>query len=685
MRTIALLGNPNSGKTSIFNRLTGLRQKVANYPGVTVERHVGAIPGHDDTQLVDLPGCYSLVSRSLDEQLARDTLFGWLRDEPSPDAAVVVIDASNLERNLFLVTQILELGLPTIVVCNMVDVVRGRGDALEIDALSKGLGAPVVATNALDGEGIDELRAALGALPHDVASPFHIPFDDVAQRAVDRMADVVRSRDLAGESMVEGVARVIALPSSVSDDGDVWIRLTAEDAAAVEAARSHDDSVAAALVGQRYAAISRIVETALTPRADDGPTFTDRVDRFLTHRVWGLMVFALVMGGIFLAVFSGAGPMMDGIETLVGLLAGAARSIFGEGVLADLIVDGVIAGVGNVVIFVPQIAMLFLFIALLEDSGYMARAAFVMDRVMAAAGLHGRSFIPMLSSFACAVPAIMATRTIDNRRDRLTTILVAPLMSCSARLPVYIIIISAVFAGSVWLETGILFAMYVLGAVTALIVAAILKRTVFKGPPSMFLLELPPYRRPRPLIVLREMWEQTRPFITQAGTVILAFSVLLWAMAYYPRAADGTDSTAQLKQSYIGKLGHAIEPVIEPLGFDWKIGVGLASSFAAREVFVATMGVVYGVGDEEDETSVPLREQLATAKWPDGRTVLTPLVGVSLMVFYVFACQCMSTLAVVKRETGGWRWPIFMFCYMTGIAYGASFVVYQGGLALGLG
>ncbi len=693
-QTIALVGNPNSGKTSLFNRLTGQRRKVANYPGVTVDRHVGAVTRDPNTQLIDLPGCYSLVSRSLDEQLARDVLFGWIRNEQTPDGVIVVVDASNLERNLFLATQVIDLGLPTIVACNMIDVVRDRRDQLDTHKLAQQLGVPVIGTDARTGEGLDELHNAIRALDSPTTKAMghpakRTPFDKPAQSAFQEMSNVVTSRNLATPSMTDGIARILIAPDSVSDDGDTWNKLSPDDKHAIITARNAIETPVASLVCQRYDTIATIVSAVHIKNSDGRPTATDRIDRVLTHRFWGLTISSTIMGAMFLAVFSGAAPLMDGVEFVVSQLATAARSLLGTGVFADLVVNGVIAGVGNVVVFVPQIAILFFIIAFLEDSGYMARVAFVMDRIMSATGLHGRSFIPLLSSFACAVPAIMAARTIDSRRDRLTTIMVAPLMSCSARLPVYIVIISAVFAGNVWLEAGILFTMYALGLVTALMIAAVLKRTILKGPPATFILELPPYRRPRFTIVCRETWDRTKPFLTQAGTVILAFSVILWALAYYPRAnntsPDNIDTTAQLRQSYIGRLGQTIEPVIKPLGFDWKIGVGLASSFAAREVFVATMGVVHGVGEDADETSVPLREKLLNDKWPDGRRVLTPLVGVSLMVFYVFACQCMSTLAIVKRETNGWRWPTFMFCYMTTLAYVASFVVYQGGQALGLG
>ncbi len=693
-RRIALIGNPNSGKTTLFNRLTGQRRKVANYAGVTVDRSEGTLRGRNGVRLFDLPGCYSLTPRSLDQRIARDTLLGWNRDEVRPDALVVIIDASNLERNLFLATQLLELGLPTVVVCNMADVLRKRGDRLDTAELSARLGAPVVATVASSGEGIDELCSVLDALPSAAvchSSPLGVP-----EELNDALADIrelVMEQGLANASNATLAAKLLLSPSVLVKDDASHVELSDDDAERLRAIhrRHHidaDNSPLTVLAERRYAWIGQWLDGAFTRAEVHVPGASERIDGLLTHRVWGVAAFAGVMFLMLTAIFSWATPLMDGIDWLINQkLAGIVATVIGQGILSDLLVDGVIAGVGNVVVFFPQICILFLFISLLEDSGYMARVAYVMDGLMSRVGLHGKSFIPMLSSFACAVPAIMATRTIEDRRDRLTTILVAPLMSCSARLPVYIIIISAVFGANPWLKVGIMMAMYLLGTVTALLVALVLKRTILKGPTPTFILELPPYRLPRLGPSIQSMWSRSRVFLTEAGTIILAMSVVLWALAYFPRASAAdieAGSGVQLRQSYMGRIGRVIEPVIEPLGFDWKIGVGLASSFAAREVFIATMGVVYGVGDEVDEKSATLREEVASAKWPDGRKVFTPLVGVSLMVFYVLACQCMSTIAVVRKETGNWGWPVFMFTYMTVLAYVASLVVYQGGRLLGL-
>lgn len=700
-KLIALIGNPNSGKTTLFNRLTGLRHKVANYPGVTVERREGRLNGRGDHRLLDLPGCYSLTPRSLDQRIARDALFGWADGTPPPDALLVVVDASNLERNLFLATQAVELNLPTVIACNMIDIVRKRGDRLDVNRLARELGVPVVGTVASTGEGIDALRDALETVtapqPHARRWSAGARLDASAAR----VAALLKTHRIVPETMADAVAVLMLSPAVLDSDdasfADLPPQVRSELAGvhrpplpppADSPAPDRDGgSPSTDAVQARYRWLTDLSRGVLTRADRFAPALSERIDRIVTHRVCGMAIFIGLMLIMLLAVFSWAAPLMNAIDWAVGRLGDGVASLLGPGALCDLLVDGVIAGVGNVVVFFPQICILFLFIAVLEDSGYMARVAFVTDRLMSKVGLHGRSFIPLLSSFACAVPAILATRTIENRRDRIATMMVAPLMSCSARLPIYIILISALFGTSVWLKVGILFAMYALGLVTALLVAAVLKRTLLRGPTPAFIMELPPYRMPRPGAAIRSMWDRSKLFLTQAGSIILAMSVLLWALAYFPRApetATASDPGAQLRQSYMGRIGRTLEPAIKPLGFDWKIGVGLTASFAAREVFVATMGVVYGVGDGADEQSTPLRTQITSATWPDGRKVFTPLVGVSLMVFYVLACQCMSTIAVVRRETNGWRWPLFMFTYMTVLAYVASFVVYQGGQALGL-
>jgi ferrous iron transport protein B len=744
-RCVAVAGNPNSGKTTLFNALTGLRMKVANYPGVTVERREGRLSWNGTTvNLLDLPGTYSLSAQALDEQIARDALLGRVRGVRPPDGVLIVIDASNLERNLYFASQVLDLGLPAVVACNMMDVVERRGDRLDIDSLSAELGVPVVATVASRGLGISDLRAAVAtrALLHDQCHaadrkrPWRMP--EPVEQSVQRIADLLRERRCAPPETTSGLA-LLLLMDAASSFGDERHNdgLPADVRSAVgdEIRRLREvgiEDVAAIAVEARYAWIAAVVRRVLHRRTetDHLDTLSDRIDRVLTHRFWGIAAFATLMFLVFASIFWWAEPFMRLIESGQGWLQGFVRGLLPAGPLVDLLADGVIAGVGAVVIFFPQICILFLFIAILEDSGYMARAAFLMDRLMSRVGLHGKSFIPLLSSYACAVPGIMATRTIENPRDRLTTILVAPLMSCSARLPVYLIVIAAVFGSGVWLKAGVIVAMYAVGTVTALLMAGLLKKTLLRGPRPVFIMELPPYHAPRPWIILRTMWDRSKLFLTRAGTVILAICIVLWALAYFPRdeqaltnarerslaalRAAGLDESAldgprdaltteardalqeidderageQLRNSYLGEIGRGIEPLIEPLGFDWKIGIGLAASFAAREVFVGTMGVVYNVGQGDEESS-PLRDRLRAATWESGpragRPIFTPLVGVSLMVFYVLCCQCISTLAVARRETNSWRWPVFMFVYMTLLAYLASLAIYQIGARLGLG
>ncbi len=689
-KLIALIGNPNCGKTTVFNHLTGLRHKVGNYPGVTVERREGTMTGSDTVRLLDLPGCYSLTPRSLDERVARDALLGWADGVEQPDGVIVIVDASNLERNLFLATQIIELNLPTIIVCNMMDCVEQRGHQIDLERLGRELGVPVIPAVASTGRGMDELRAAVEALAEQPPRPIRWSADELYEQAAAEIQSAIALNGSDLDLSITPITPLLLSPAVLDRNDAAYIAFPPPVCEALAdihnryAANGQPTPVTAAITA-RYAWIGDVVDAVFIRAADGEATFSDRLDRILTHKVWGLAIFSALMGTMFLAIFSWAGPLMDGIDWLVNSIASAAAEAIGPGILSDLLVDGVIAGAGNVVVFFPQICILFLCISLMEDSGYMARVAFVMDRVMSGAGLHGKSFIPLMSSFACAVPAIMATRTIENRRDRLTTLLVAPLMSCSARLPVYILMISALFGGNIWLKTGIMLSMYALGTATALLMAGLFKRTILKGPTPTFIMELPPYRMPQLATAMRHMWDRSKYFLTQAGTIILAISIVLWALAYFPRAPESVAAQpgGQLRQSYMGQVGRALEPIIEPLGFDWKIGVGLAGSFAAREVFVATMGVVYGIEGKADERSAPLREQIVDASWPDGRKVYTPLVGISLMVYYVLACQCMSTLAVVRRETHSWRWPAFMFAYMTALAYAASFVVYQGGRAMG--
>ena len=689
MTTVALAGNPNCGKTTLFNQLTGLRQRVGNYPGVTVERRSGRLRTQEgDVDILDLPGTYSLVARSRDESVAFEALTG--RNGPPPDAVLLVVDATHLERNLYLALSILELELPTVVALNMMDEVERSGARVDTDALSRALGGvPVVPVSARKGTGLDDLNAAVVQAIH--APRPHAPAPDLApehRSALEDLAQILAGGLPEARWLLSSLASTDATPDD--EEHPVHGRPDLE-AAAEQAHRTlaeHPD-LPTALIEARQAQASRIADACWTrgTRAD-ADALSDRVDRWLLHPWIGTAVFTTVMFLLFQGLFAWVDPLVGWIETLVAGTQTVAASILPDGALADLFIDGIVGGVGNVIVFLPQIALLFLVLAVLEDSGYLARAAYLSDRFMAKAGLHGKAFVPLLSGFACAVPAIMATRGIENRKDRLVTILVTPLMSCSARLPVYALLIGALFSrsGSVGpFSVGglMMFGLYALSAATAVFVAFVLKKTVLASPTPALVLELPTYRLPRVVDVLRRVGDRCWVFMRDAGSIILAISIVMWAMLYFPRAPADAPADAQVAQSVAGHIGRAIEPAIEPLGYDWKIGVGLLASFAAREVFVSTMALVYGVSDAEEDMT-PLRERLRAERDADTRRpVYTPLVGLSLLVFFLYAPQCMSTLAIIRRETGGWKWTLFSLGFMGVLAWVAAFAVYQGGRLLG--
>lgn len=684
---VALAGNPNVGKTSLFNVLTGSRHGVGNYPGVTVERREGRIDARLSAKramrFVDLPGTYSLTVMSDDEAVAFRTLSG--EDESAPDAVVLVLDASNLARNLYFAQQVLELQRPTVVALNMVDEARAAGLPTDAERLADELGVPVIETNARQGLGADALVRALDELGDGRAAPPlpHEPDGALAkaEAVFDDAVPVARRRWLlatAAAGPLDAARPSASEQAALGDLGGGEILRAAEE-----------------LVAQRYAEVDRILagldyaqhirEAAPSMRA------SERVDAVLTHRVFGLLVFITVMATVFVSIFSWADPVMGLLESGVAWLSGLVSDALGPGLLTDLLTEGVIAGVGNVLVFVPQIALLFLFIGLLEDSGYLARAAFLLDRLMSRLGLHGRAFIPLLSGYACAVPAIMSTRTISSLKDRIVTILMIPYMSCSARLPIYSLVIGALFVGvsdAPAVDRGlVLLSMYLLSTVAALGMGLIYKRTILASPTPPLVLELPPYRLPRLRNTALVVFDRTMDFIKQAGTIILAFTIVLWAVLSFPRDATGAggDGPTEVAQSYGGRAAQSLEPALEPIGQDWRMGVGIIGSFAAREVLVSTLGLVYGMEADEDDP-VQLRQALREDTDPEtGKPRHTWLSGLALMVFFVFACQCMSTLAVVKRETRSWRWPIFMFVTMTTLAYVGALVVFQGGRALGFG
>ena len=735
--TVVLTGNPNCGKTTLFNALTGLRGRVGNYAGVTVERKEGSLTGADarfPVTLLDLPGTYSLSPQSPDEQIARDILFQRVADVPAPDLVVVVVDASNLQRNLYFATQVIELGHPTLLTLNMVDVARDRGHDIDTDALSKALGVPVIPMVASQGEGLEPLRQSIRSQASSPGTRHVIPreFNELPE-AFGREAQAIetaleshfphRSRLAAAEALLL-LSDERALPTNKTNtDGNTNGNTanTRYPSALIEQVLSARRRLEAAgvdwrstAIEARYARLFAIEQhvTRETPPPDE--LLSDRIDRVVTHRVWGPLIFVTVMALMFQSIFWLAKYPMDGIEATVDALAQWVGSSMPPGDLNDLITRGAIAGVGSVVIFLPQICLLFLFIGLLEDTGYMSRAAFLMDRLMSRVGLHGKSFIPMLSSFACAIPGIMATRTIETRQDRLATILVAPLMSCSARLPVYTVLIAACIPQRNGWPGLTLLMMYLLGIAGALGMAWIFKKTLLRGEPPMLILELPPYKRPMLGAVLRQMWDRSKLFLKRAGTVILGINILLWFLATYPRSSelqqqfdqrhaqwkqaasnpptsaesetlkrlDQEEAGEKLRQSFAGRLGRAIEPALKPLGFDWKIGIGIVTSFAAREVFVSTLSVVYNVGGDSENTA-SLAEVMKSERRDDGRKTYTPLTGLTLMVFYVFAMQCVSTVAVVRRETNSWKWPLFQTVYMTSLAWILAFLTYQVGTRLG--
>jgi len=641
--------------------------------------------------MLDLPGSYSLNARSPDEQILVEALLGKVPVLPAPSAVVCCIDASNLERNLYMATQVIELGLPTVVVLNMMDVARRRGMQIDVDKLGHRLGVPVIPCEASRGKGIMELRLALSQNPLPLPD-FKIKKPALVEEAIEKLLPRFQHREDTESVLARGEARLLL--SCDEDPGlgsEVWEEI-------LNWQRRFDQEQPgwrSQWITSRYAWIGDLMKEAVRHKDPDTPSLTERVDRVILHPWVGFPLLALVMGLLFYSIFTLAVPFMDGIDALVSWTGERLGALLPEGQLRLLLVDGIVGGVGGVIIFLPQILFLFFFIALLESTGYMSRAAFLLDRLMNRVGLHGRSFIPLLSSYACAVPGIMATRTIESPRERLVTILVAPFMTCSARLPVYLVMIAAILPdgpGHALQKSLLLLVLYFLGTVVALGVAWFFRKTLLKGPSISTLMELPPYRLPRLSSVFHEMLDRAWIFLKRAGTVIFALSIILWFLMNYPQSAEPTapeenlavatasEADVQLESSFAGHLGKAIEPVFSPLGYDWRISVGILSSFAAREVFVSTMAIIYRVDEESSDSIV---EAFREARRPDGERLFTPLVCLSILMFFVFALQCVSTVAVVRRETRSWRWPVFQFAYMFAFAWVTAFVVYQGGQLLG--
>ncbi len=706
--TVALIGNPNTGKTSLFNALTGFRRHVANYPGVTVETARGPVRGAAcPMELLDLPGTYSLAAMSPDEMLVSNVVCGRLEGHRLPDAILAIVDASNLPRNLYLVSQLLDLGLPMVVAVNMIDVARGRGIAVSCELLSRRLGVPavpVVATQQSCARPlIEALQRVVGTgAPAARARLPEALNDEAAQLCARQRHGLRRAEALRILLDRDGYAEQQYLAGGGSAGGLQEARARLE-AAGIDGPRTE--------VQARYRWINALLDGVITRPETPVVTWSDRIDRILTHKVWGAAALLAVLFAMFQSIFTWAGPLMKSIERTFGALADLVAAALPQGALQSLVTDGIIAGVGGVLTFLPQILILFAFIAALEDCGYMARAAYMNDRLMRSLGLSGRAFIPLLSSFACAVPAIMGTRAIADRRERFVTILIAPFMSCSARLPVYVLMIAAFvparayLGGWVELHTLVMLGMYLVGIVVAIPVAWLLRKTAFSGPGSGFLLELPSYKWPRWRAIWQRMYFAGRKFVVTAGTVILAVNLVVWALGYFPRSsstraaveqqarAAGWDEArfeselagAYLRESYLSRLGRAIEPVVKPIGWDWRIGVGVIASFPAREVVVATLGTIYNLGEGANEQSDSLRQAIKGATWPDtGQPVCTLPVALSIMVFFALCAQCASTLAVIGRETRSWVWPAVSFTGMTTIAYSAAWGVAAAGRALGL-
>lgn len=736
---VALVGNPNTGKSTLFNALAGLSVRTGNYPGVTIEKKIGRcfIPGACVIDLIDLPGTYSLAPRSPDELVAVEVLTDKANREPPVELIVCVVNALMLQRNLFLVSQLLELGKPLIVVLNMMDSARSRGIDVDAKKLSDSLGVPVIPTCATKREGLDKLRTKISAVLNSgetnnqrvqiLPERFYETRDEFRSELIQETGNHQSDLGSADTSHSSNANDVHGnLGDYLSEDYFVERMLLDREGASEKrlietlggpgrTILEHWRQTLSDRVGDatemecnvRYDWAKEKLRGVVHGSAESGDSLTDRIDSILTHRWFGMIGFVLIMFLVFQSIYTVASWPMDLIDAGTGFISDFISSQIGPGMLRSLLTDGVIAGVGGVLIFLPQIALLFLFLAILEDCGYMARASFLVDRLMSLFGLSGKSFLPMMSSFACAVPGVMATRVIENRRDRFATIMVAPLMSCSARLPVYLLLISAfipsgsLFGGVLSLPALVLMAMYAVGVIVAIPVSLVLKWTLLRGEAAPFVMELPDYKMPSIRVVSFRVWEASRAFVLRAGTLIFAATIMIWFAGYWPgdhsrehelerqiESGEATETfiadaqvelrvikTDLLETSVLGKTGHIIEPLVRPLGWDWKIGVGAIASFPAREVIIATLGTIYSLDGDEDEEG--LIGAIRSSTYPDGTPVYTIPVALSIMVFFALCAQCVSTLLVIQRETNSWRWPILSFTYMTLLAYFAAMLTYQ--------
>jgi ferrous iron transport protein B len=695
---VALVGNPNTGKSTLFNAITGLNQKIGNFPGVTVDKKIGysQLPDGRRAEIIDLPGTYSLYPKSKDESIVFSVLAE-KATELTPDLVIVIIDATNLKRNLLLYTQVADLKIPVIIALNMMDQAKKAKIEIDIELLSQRLGVPIVPVSARKLEGIEQLKNIIS-----YANKFALQVDsiDVKTIAPALIADI--SSEIGTDNPYFAL--------QLAHQHETLKFLTPAQSDRIEELELkhsfHSQKAQATETIARYNYINDVLyDTVHTPVTAHDESVSNKIDKILTHRVFGFIIFMGVLLFMFQSIFAWSAYPMSLIEDLFVWIEGSLRNVLPGGPLADLLIDGVVAGLSGVLVFIPQIAILFAFISILEDTGYMSRVTFMMDKIMRKVGLNGKSVVPLIGGFACAVPSIMSTRTIENWKDRMITIMVTPLVACSARLPVYTLLIALVVPNrNVWwlfnLQGLALTGMYVLSLVSAVIVAYVMKFVLKARERGYFIMELPVYRMPRWNNVLFSMYERSKTFVLQAGKVIIAVSVILWVLSSYgpgnrfekieqtysqpqyiksmtPDSLARVISTEKLENSYAGVLGHTIEPVIKPLGFDWKIGIALITSFAAREVFVGTMATIYSVEGDADKID-SVQDKMRNAKNPQtGQPVFTLAVAFSLMMFYAFAMQCASTVAVVYRETKDWRWPAAQFAYMTALAYGAAFLVYH--------
>ncbi len=706
---IALIGNPNCGKTALFNHLTGLNQKVSNYPGVTVERKVGSAILADDLRIkvLDLPGSYSIAPESFDERIVTEQVFEWTYGDQKPDAIVSVVDATNLSRNLFLTSQMLDLGIPVVIALNMMDRVKRKHQKIDVDLLKTRLGAAdVVPISATEKWGLNDLRASIRSqLKDPTPSAPELPFKIIGsvKDALSPLANLfITSLNSTSRLAWAQSLRVVAHESVFDIFKEKIKSNNTLDTAVLQNFSNLRKNIITELESQGinyqtleasyrfgWLDILLVGGDSLVINDIDTPSRSERFDKVLTHPVMGPVIFLGVLYFIFHSIFSWATLPMGVIDNGVHALGDLIIQSMSQGMLRDLLVEGIIAGVGAIVIFLPQILLLVFFLTLLEDSGYMSRVAFMLDRYMAKVGMHGRSMLPLMTGYACAIPGIMATRTIDSWKERLITILVLPLMSCSARLPVYTLLIAAFIPaktvlGFIDIQGFTLVLMYFLGTATALILAVVFDKFIKIESTSSFIMEMPPYRIPLMRSVVRQVYNRGKAFLVNAGKIIMTMSIVLWFLVYFPRLETDAVHANHIDNSYAGKIGHLIEPVIRPLGFDWKIGVGLLTSFAAREVMVSTLATIYNV-EGRGESVISVTEALQTDKNPKtGLPRYGILMAISLMVYYVFAAQCMATFAIIKTETNSWKWPIFMVVYMTSLAYISSLIVFQGGRFLGL-